>query len=360
MQVFGQAPRPDLVPAAYDFAVCGPRGRGVETGDGITLRLEHGLRALESADTIVVPGYVTAVAESPPAAVLCALRAASGRGARMVSICVGAFALGHAGLLDGRRATTHWAAAELLSTQFPHVEVLPDVLYVDDGQVLTSAGFAAGLDLALHVVRRDHGAEHAAKIARWSLIAPHRDGGQVQFVPSPVPASLGVGLAATRAWALDRLREPLGLVDLAAHACCSERTLTRRFREEVGCSPKRWLLQIRVDRARELLESTVLSVDEIAGRDGISVGGRAARSVQFDAAHHSYRVQADLSGEGRLTGVNRNRNLTRFRALISFQLPSTRSCRSARRSSGPIRPVRFVATIRTCRCRWRRSWGSPG
>jgi transcriptional regulator GlxA family with amidase domain len=198
---------------------------------------------------------------------------------------------GHAGLLDGRRATTHWAAAELLSTQFPHVEVLPDVLYVDDGQVLTSAGFAAGLDLALHVVRRDHGAEHAAKIARWSLIAPHRDGGQVQFVPSPVPASSGVGLAATRAWALDRLREPLGLVDLAAHACCSERTLTRRFREEVGCSPKRWLLQIRVDRARELLESTVLSVDEIAAATGFPSADalRAQFSLMLHTTPTAYR-----------------------------------------------------------------------
>lgn len=278
IQVFGPAARPDLVPTVYDFVVCG-QGGAVATSDGFALKLEHGLRALENADTVVVPGYVTAVAEPPTPAVIRALRAASGRGARMVSICVGAFALGHAGVLDGRRATTHWAAAELLGAKFPHVEVLPDVLYVDDGPVLTSAGFAAGLDLALHVVRHDHGAEHAAKIGRWSLIAPHRDGGQVQFVPNPVPSSAGTGLAPTRAWALDRLREPLGLAELAAHASCSERTLTRRFREEVGCSPKRWLLQVRVNRARELLESTVLTVDEVASETGFP--SAAALRAQF-------------------------------------------------------------------------------
>lgn len=266
VQVFGRAP--GLVPEAgfYDFATCGLRRR-TPTIDGFELTLEAGLERLADADTVIVPGYATWNLP-PTAAALEALQAAAARGARLMSICIGAFALAHAGLLDGRRATTHWMVAAQLAEQFPRIEVVPDVLYVDDGEVLTSAGLAAGLDLGLHVVRRDFGAEAAAELARFNVIAPHRDGGQAQFAPRPIPVAPDRGFAATRAWALAHLDRPLTLADLAAHACCSERTLIRRFREETGVSPKHWLLQMRVERARELLEVTEIPIEQVAAQAG--------------------------------------------------------------------------------------------
>jgi transcriptional regulator GlxA family with amidase domain len=267
MQIFGPAQAPDGGPGYYDFAVCAP-GRSVRTGDGLALAVEHGLRALEAADTVVVAGYTTCLDGPPSLAVRRALADAGERGARVMSICVGAFALAHAGLLDGRRATTHWATADILAERFPHVDVVPDVLYVDEGTVLTSAGLAAGLDLCLHVVRRDHGAAAASRLARWNVVAPHRDGGQAQFAMQPVARQPETGLGATRAWALERLDEPLGLAELAAHACCSQRTLTRRFVAETGSSPKQWLLRMRLQRASELLESTRMPVEHVAGQAG--------------------------------------------------------------------------------------------
>ena len=240
------------VPGHYEFSACGP-ARTIPTADGFTLTFDGGLERLADAETVIVPGYgAWTVPPAPP--VLEALSSVAARGARMMSICVGAFALAHAGILDGHRATTHWMAAPDLATRFPRVEVVPDVLYVDDGTVLTSAGIAAGLDLGLHVVRRDHGAEAAAELARFNVVAPHREGGQAQFAPRPVASAADGGLAATRAWALERLDRPLTLADLAAHALCSERTLTRRFRDETGLSPKQWVRQLRLERARELLE----------------------------------------------------------------------------------------------------------
>lgn len=301
IQVFAYAPAAVRAPGAYDFAVCGPGGRRVATSDGFSLSLEHGLEALDHADTVVVPGYLAAPAGPPSRAAIRALQAAAGRGARVMSICVGAFALGHAGLLDGRRATTHWAASTLLAEQFADVEVVPEVLYVDEGQILTSAGLAAGLDLALHVVRRDHGAEHAAALARWNVIAPHRDGGQAQFATSPVARSPDSGLAATRAWALEHLDRPLTIADLAAHACCSTRTLTRRFRAEIGASPKHWLLGVRLQRARELLESTDAPIEQVAATAGFPTA--AALRARFvaelattpTAYRHTYRGRRPMS-----------------------------------------------------------------
>jgi transcriptional regulator GlxA family with amidase domain len=188
--------------------------------------------------------------------------------ARMVSICTGAFVLAAAGLLDGRPATTHWMHSADFARLYPQVDLDADVLFVDDGDVLTSAGNAAGIDLLLHLLRRDHGTEVANRVARRSVVAPWRDGGQSQFVERPVLDLGDAGTAATRAWALDRLAEPLTLSDLAAHARMSERTFTRRFREETGLSAARWLVQQRVALARRLLEATDTPVEKVAAAAG--------------------------------------------------------------------------------------------
>lgn len=265
LQVFATPPDPPPEPPLYDVTLCALDAGPVRTGDGFPLTLEHGLSALGDADTIVVPGY-DSWDQPPPARALRALDEAAEGGARVMSICVGAFALAHAGLLDGRRATTHWAAIPTLQADFPRTTVTTEALYVDDGPVLTSAGLAAGLDLGLHVVRRDHGAHVAARVARWNVIAPHREGGQAQFVP--VPGHSFDRLSSLQRWALDRLDQPLTLTQLAGQARCSERTLTRRFRVDTGSTPKQWILQRRLDRARELLESTDLTVEQVAGRTG--------------------------------------------------------------------------------------------
>jgi transcriptional regulator GlxA family with amidase domain len=186
----------------------------------------------------------------------------------MVSICTGAFALAAAGLLDGRRATTHWRDAADLAARHPAVHVEPDVLYIDEGDVLTSAGVAAGLDLCLHIVRRDHGAALANTLARRIVVPPHRDGGQAQYIEQPVADHPGGSLAATRAWALERLHEPLTVRALAARAHVSERTFARRFTAETGQPFLRWLLAQRVDAARTALESTDATIDDIAHRCG--------------------------------------------------------------------------------------------
>src|SRR3954470_22806301 len=251
----------------YSFELCAVRPGPVPTSTGFSVVADHGLEALERAHTVIVPGYDT-IDRPPDAAVLDALRAARARGARTVSICTGAFALAHAGLLDGRRATTHWRYAPYLAEWFPAIDVDPDVLYVDEGDVLTSAGVAAGIDLCLHIVRCDHGAEVAAKVARRIVVAPHRDGGQAQFVERPLPAGAGGSLAATRAWALEQLDRPLDVAALARHACCSERTFARRFRAETGTTPLQWLLSQRVREAERMLERTGLPVEEIATRCG--------------------------------------------------------------------------------------------
>ena len=218
----------------------------------------------------------------PPAAALEALRAAHARGARVASICTGAFVLAHAGLLDGRRATTHWAHAERLAERYPAVTVDPGVLYLDEGDVLTSAGVAAGIDLCLHLVRRDHGAEVANAVARRIVVAPHRDGGQAQFVEAPVPVAEEHGLEPTRAWATERLREPLTVAAMARHAACSERTFARRFRAETGTTPLQWLLGQRVLHARRLLEATDLPVEHVA--DAAGFGTAASLRAHFRRA----------------------------------------------------------------------------
>lgn len=261
-QVFGYRERD-----GYAFTVCALEPGPVPTTTGFALLVDAGLEALRAADTVLVPGFEDERAPLPEL-VLAALRAADHRGARMVSICTGAFALAAAGVLDGLRATTHWHSVDLLAARHPQVRVEPDVLYVDEGRVLTSAGVAAGIDLCLHIVRRDRGAEAANRVARRIVVAPHRAGGQAQYVERPVPGKSAGGLEATRAWALERLGEPLTVRALAEHAGYSERSFARRFRAETGTTPLQWLLAHRVLEARRLLESSRLPVETIAERCG--------------------------------------------------------------------------------------------
>jgi transcriptional regulator GlxA family with amidase domain len=245
-------------------------GRPVRTADGFSVLPEHDGTVLAEADTVVIPGIMggPAVLEGRiPGELRDALRDAAGR-ARMVSICTGSSVLAAAGLLDGRPAATHWRDVEPFRRNFPAVRLDPDVLFVDDGDVLTSAGVAAGIDLLLHLVRRDHGSEVANRVARRNVVAPWREGGQSQFVERALPEAGEAGTAATRAWATERLGEPLTLADLAAHARMSVRTFTRRFREETGLSPLRWLAGQRLALARQLLESTDAPIDRVAADAG--------------------------------------------------------------------------------------------
>jgi len=251
---------------SYRAMVCAPEAGPVRTTAGYEVVAQAGLREVARADTVIVPGYKPH--DRPPEAVLHALRSVADRGGRVASICTGAFALAAAGLLDGKRATTHWLDAADLAARHPSVTVDPDVLYVDEGNVLTSAGIAAGLDLCLHIVRTDHGTELANTVARRIVVPPHRDGGQAQYVQRPV-AEVDIGsLEATRAWALERLDEDLTVAELARHALVSERTFARRFVAETGSTPLQWLLHQRVLLARELLETTPASVEEITRRCG--------------------------------------------------------------------------------------------
>ncbi|MFK3980931.1 GlxA family transcriptional regulator [Micromonospora sp. NPDC050397] len=269
-QVFGTA-RDGDGNLLYSIDVCTPGGRPVRSAAGYQVVPDHGLELLERADTIVLPGIhdgpaLTEGTLDPE--VHRALNAAYDRGARIMSICTGAFALAAAGLLDGRPATTHWAYASRFRRWHPRVQLNPEVLFVDDGRVLTSAGVAAGIDLCLHVIRTDHGSAVANRSARRCVVPPWRDGGQAQFIERPVPRVSDASTAGTRQWAQERLHEALTLRQLAGHASMSVRTFTRRFRAETGLSPARWLLQQRTDHARLLLETTDLAVDQVAQQSG--------------------------------------------------------------------------------------------
>ncbi|MQY11897.1 HTH-type transcriptional regulator CdhR [Streptomyces sp. RB5] len=254
---------------AYDFTVCAERRGAVATDAGYEMRVRHGLAALRGADTVVVPGKpLTEEATSP--AVLDALRAAHARGARIAAICSGAFLLAEAGLLDGRAATTHWRLASRLAAYAPRVTVDAGRLYIDHGDVATSAGAGAGLDLCLHLVRADRGAAYAARVARALVMPPHREGCQLQYAePEPAPTGPSDSLAPLLDWAAERLAEPLSVEELAARAGLSPRTLARRFTEQLGLSPGRWLLDRRVAAARALLEETDLPVEAVAARVGL-------------------------------------------------------------------------------------------
>lgn len=257
----------------YEIVTCSLDGGPVRSSSDFDIAVTQDSSVLATADTVVIPpcDVLPIMNDGLPREVSDAL-ARIRPGVRIVSICTGAVVVAAAGLLDGRPATTHWNLAGHFRGAFPNVRLDPDVLYVDDGDILTSAGATAGVDLCLHLIRRDHGSEVANMVARRCVVPPWREGGQAQFIEQPVPPSSDAGTAAARQWALENLHEPLAMADLAARARMSGRTFARRFREEVGMSPGRWLIQQRVFRARELLESTDLSVDRIAGEVGFATG----------------------------------------------------------------------------------------
>ncbi|MFF3940957.1 helix-turn-helix domain-containing protein [Streptomyces phaeofaciens] len=267
IEVFG-ADLTHIVDPWYDFALCGPRS--VQVGR-FRLDPDAGLDHLQRADTVIVPGWAD-VDQDPSAELVDAVRAAHEAGARVASLCTGAFVLAAAGLLDGRLATTHWAHTEELIRRHPQVTVDPDVLYVDNGSVLTSAGKAAAMDLCLHLVRLDHGSAIANTIARRLVVPPHRDGGQAQFVTTPVPAPGNHPLARLFPWVLQRLDQALTVEDLARQAGMSSRHLGRHFRSVTGTTPLQWLLTQRIRHAQELLETTDDTVDTIATATGMGTG----------------------------------------------------------------------------------------
>jgi AraC family transcriptional regulator, transcriptional activator FtrA len=263
-EIFGAAPS-GLADRWYEILVC---GSGAVSAGRFRLEPDSGLDQLARADTVIVPAC-SDVDEEPPTELVDAVRAAYDAGARVASLCTGAFVLAAAGLLDGRRATTHWAHASALAARYPRVEVDPDVLYVDNGRVLTSAGKAAAMDLCLHLVRLDHGSVIANTAARRLVVPPHRPGGQAQFVATPMPAPDDHPLAGLFPWAIERLDQPLTVEDLARQANMSSRNLGRRFRSATGTTPLQWLLTQRIRRAQELLETTDDNVDTVASATGM-------------------------------------------------------------------------------------------
>jgi transcriptional regulator GlxA family with amidase domain len=296
-----RAPRLAEAGRLYEVRVAAPSRTVAATASGgaaFAVGDLESLDVIDAADTVLVPAAESAAA--PPAAVVSAVRAAHARGARIASICTGAYVLAAAGLLDGRRATTHWAHADDLAARFPAVRVDPSVLFVDDGDVLTAAGVAAGLDLCLHLVRRDHGAAAAAYIARRIVMPPHREGGQAQYLAFAEPPASGASLAPTLSWMRARLADDLQLADIARHAAMSTRTLIRRFRDECGTTPLQWLIRQRLDRARTLLETTTLSVEEVARASGfgtsVSLRQHFARTLGTSPLRYKRSFQ-DAAGE---------------------------------------------------------------
>ncbi|MFI9341431.1 GlxA family transcriptional regulator [Streptomyces sp. NPDC052773] len=290
----------------YEVVTCSVRPPGpVETDADFAIHVAHGPEALATADTVIVPAsyelgpvHEEGVLTEELAAALAHIRP----GTRLASICTGVYVLAAAGYLDGRPATTHWADAERLQRMFPKVKVDADVLFIDDGDVLTSAGVAAGIDLCLHIVRRDHGTAVANDVARRTVVPPHRDGGQAQYIQRPVPDPQQATTTTARAWALGRLHEPIQLRDMAEQEAMSVRTFTRRFREETGVSPGQWLTQQRVERARYLLESTDLSVDQVARDAGFGTAQsmrqhlQAALGVTPTAYRRTFRAATETAG----------------------------------------------------------------
>ena len=265
-EVFGLDRTDDGVPA-IDFRVCGPvAGEPVRTSIGASLVPDHGLDALEDADLVAVPAL--RIRDEYPQEIVDALRAAHARGAVLLSVCSGAFLLAAAGLVDGRRITTHWRHTDELTARFPQVEVDPDVLFVDDGDIITSAGTAAGIDACLHIVRKEFGSAAANAIARRMVVPPQRDGGQRQYIDRPVPQCEEQSIRDVLAWMDEHLDEPQTVEDIARRAHLSARTFARTFVAETGTTPMQWLATQRVHRARTLLEESGLDLEEIARLSG--------------------------------------------------------------------------------------------
>ncbi|WP_105975402.1 GlxA family transcriptional regulator [Streptomyces geranii] len=277
-EVFGLDRSDEGLPV-YDFAVASAEGPTLNTHAGFSVRLEHGLERLESADLIAVPAGQTYAAREYPPELLDALCRAVDRGARVLSVCSGVFVLAAAGLLDGRRCAVHWRHADELARRYPQVKVEPDVLYVDAGPVITSAGTAAGIDACLHLVREEHGPEVANAIARRMVVPPHRDGGQAQYIERPLPRSRCDTVGEVLVWMERHLDEEVTVEQLAERAHMSPRTFARRFQQETGTTPYRWILRQRVLLAQQLLEATDETMDTIAWRTGF--GNAAALRHQF-------------------------------------------------------------------------------
>lgn len=273
----------------YETAVCGAAPE-ITTGAGFAMRVPHGLDALERTRTVVVPP--TRYRDDVPPAILDALRAARERGTRILSLCTGAFVLAAAGILDGHAVTTHWSECEDLVRRYPRVRVDPGVLYVDEGDLLTSAGSAASIDLCLHVVQRDYGAETAARIARDLVVPLHRDGGQAQFIDTPMPSADGDDLfAETIGWLREHLADDVTVAQLAARAAMSPRTFARRFAASAGTTPYQWLARERVRRAQRLLETTTLPVETIARESGLGAPANLRKHFArvVGTSPHAYR-----------------------------------------------------------------------
>jgi transcriptional regulator GlxA family with amidase domain len=271
-EVFG--PRQDLaVPWWYEVQLCAAGDGPVRTAEGLLFDGALGLRELAEADTVIIPACAD-IQDDPPPALLEALRTAYHRGARIASLCTGAFTLAAAGLLDGRTATTHWMHAGELARRWPAVRTAPGVLYTDEGRILTSAGSAAGLDLCLHIVRQDHGTRVANTLARRLVIPPHREGGQAQYIEQPMPVDGSPNLGPALDWARAHLELPLTVENLARRAQMSPRTFARRFRETTGTTPLQWLCAERVHRAQDLLENTDDTIDRIADMCGLGSAQR--------------------------------------------------------------------------------------
>ncbi|WP_369225322.1 helix-turn-helix domain-containing protein [Streptomyces sp. R39] len=278
-EVFGLDRSDEGLPV-YDFAVVSAEGPALGTHvPGLTVSTPYGLDRLEEADLIAVPAADANVTRDYPPELLDALRRAVDRGARVLSVCSGVFVLGAAGLLDGRRCAVHWRHAELLARRYPRTRVEPDVLYVDADPVITSAGTAAGIDACLHIVRKEQGPEVARKIARRMVVPPHRDGGQAQYIERPLPEGPCDTVGEVLAWMTEHLDEEVTVEQLAARALMAPRTFARRFQQETGTTPYRWILRQRVLLAQELLEGTDETMDAIAGRTGF--GTAAALRHQF-------------------------------------------------------------------------------
>lgn len=279
----------------FDFQICAATPGAVSTSGGFDVLVKHGLEATEDADLVAVPAMPRAAA--PPPEVLKVVQRAYERGARVMSVCTGAFVLGAAGLLDGRRCTTHWRYAAELADRFPEAKVDPNVLYVEDGSVITSAGTAAGIDACLHVVREEFGADVASRFARRMVVPPHRDGGQAQFIDQPVPSCDADTLSPLLNWMLAHLDTDLSVDRLAARAAMSPRTFARRFRAETGTTPHQWLVGQRLLAAQRMLEAGDAPIEEIAQRSGF--GNAATLRHHFSRARGTTPQQYRRSFHGR-------------------------------------------------------------
>ncbi|RDZ29420.1 helix-turn-helix domain-containing protein [Lysobacter silvisoli] len=281
---FGDQPR-------FELRVCAAEAGPLRTQAGFSIHAPYGLEGLDEAGVVIVPSWRDGD-ERPPEALLQALRAAHARGAAIVGLCLGAYVLAEAGLLDGRRATTHWHWSEHFAARYPNVQLQWDVLYVDDGELTTSAGTAAGIDCCLHLLRRRCGAELAAKVARRLVVAPHRQGGQAQYIDRPVPDSAqDQRLSGVLSWALAHLDRPHSLDALAERALMSRRSFTRRFRQTTGTTVAQWLLNQRLARAQRLLETTDRPIEAIAADTGFgsAVSLRQRFAAQLKTSPTAYR-----------------------------------------------------------------------